>query len=135
MKRLLVSLLALIYLVAGAGMSIRQHYCMGKMIGAAIDHPAHDGNHKCDRCGMVKKSNDNGCCKDEVKTFKSSDDQVLVKAISLPQHAWIAVLPKPFAFPQEVSFSSTQEAIAPLPHGPPLPADLPIYLRVRSLRI
>jgi hypothetical protein len=135
MKRLFVALLAVLYLVAGTGMSIRQHYCMGEMIGAAIDHPAHSDSHKCDRCGMVKKTSDNGCCKDEVKTFKSSPDQVLAKAISVPQHAWVAVLPAPLPVPHNISLTGIQESIAPLPHGPPLPPDLPIYLRVRSLRI
>src|SRR5438067_2026619 len=34
MKRVLVSLLAILYLAAGVGFTMREHYCMGDRIGA-----------------------------------------------------------------------------------------------------
>jgi hypothetical protein len=40
MKRLLVVILSLVYLAASSGFTLRQHYCMGELIGTAIDHPA-----------------------------------------------------------------------------------------------
>ena len=133
LKRIFTILLAVVYLVVSSGLIMELHHCMGKLAGSSVSFFGEQHNDKCDNCGMEDKQS--GCCKDEVKTFKSSPDQVLAKAITVPQHAWVAVLPARIAFPQPVSLASTQELITPLPHGPPLPPDLPIYLRVRSLRI
>ncbi len=136
MKRLLVSLLAILYLASGAGFTLREHYCMGQKIGAAIEHTAHHTDtHRCDRCGMEQKRN-NGCCKDEVKTFKSSPEQVLAKALSIPAPLFSAVLaqiPQP-TYGAPVLFAAAALPAAPL-HGPPLSSGVPRYLRVRSIRI
>lgn len=140
MKRLLVSLLAILYLAAGAGFTLREHYCMGQKIGAVVEHnalrhPAHHADaHRCDRCGMEKKSN-NGCCKDEVKTFKSSPDQIGVKAFSFPAPLLAdvpaVVLP---VFDEKTVFIAAALPAAPA-HGPPLRSGVPLYLRVRCIRI
>lgn len=137
MKRLLVSLLAILYLAAGAGFTLREHYCMGDRIGAVIEHPAHqEDTHRCDRCGMIKRSSDdNGCCKDEVKTFKSSPDQTLVQSLVFAAPILVADLPPVFpAYEEAPSFAVTASPAAPA-HGPPLGSGVPLYLRVRCLRI
>ena len=137
MKRLLVVILSLVYLAASSGFTLRQHYCMGELIGTAIDHPAESSDtHNCSRCGMEKKSDDNGCCKDKVKTFKASDDQLPAKALQTPAAAPLALLHSGFHLPQATSLSSLPGITAAPPHGPPgRSSSLPIYLQVRSLRL
>ncbi len=137
MKRLLVVLLSLIYLAASSGFTLRQHYCMGQLIGTAIHYATPPGDtHRCGRCGMEKKSDDNGCCKDQVKTFKASPDQLPVKSLQAP--AMIAVVPLQIFWamagtPDLPNRSTVTSAPA---HGPPGKGGaLPIYLQVRCLRL
>ncbi len=135
MKRLLVVLLGVLYMAAGTGFTLREHYCMGKHIGAVIEHPAnHDDTHSCDRCGMTKKSDDNGCCKDEVKKFETSD-QITAKAFFYNGPLIIAEPLAPFVLPQPQAVSYTEEIPAAPAHGPPLISGVPLYLRVRCLLI
>lgn len=136
MKRLLISLLALLYLAAGAGFTLRDHYCMGERIGSVIEHPAHhDDSHRCDRCGMVKKTSDNGCCKDEVKVLKTSPDQMMAKALVMQAPVLVATLPSLPALPQPAATVLPAALPAAPAHGPPLASGVPIFLRVRNLRI
>jgi hypothetical protein len=131
----LVSLLAILYLAAGAGFTLREHYCMGQMIGASIEHPAqHSEIHRCDRCGMEKKSN-NGCCKDKIKTLKASPDQTLTKAFTLQTPVLDVLQPQTQSYsPDAPMFAMNTHPAAPA-HGPPLRSDVPLYLRVRCLRL
>ena len=135
MKQVLVCLLAVLYLAAGMGFTMREHYCMGNRIGAVIEHPArHSDSHRCDRCGMVKKTS-NGCCKDKIKTFKSSPDQTLAKALSFEAVPLVADIPVTlFTYQGPSAFAAVAQPAAPA-HGPPLSSGIPLYLRVRSLRI
>ena len=136
MKRFLVALLAVFYLAAGAGFTLRQHYCMGQLTGTAIDHPVHHADsHHCARCGMEQKSDDNGCCKDKVKTFKSSPDQITAKALQAPAQPFVATLPRSFPALQDADFGGVNQAPSAPAHGPPLICGIPIYLRVRCLRL
>ena len=137
MKRLLVVILSLVYLAASSGFTLRQHYCMGELIGTAIDHPAKNSDtHQCSRCGMEKKSDDNGCCKDKVKTFKASPDQLPAKAIQSPAFVALALAPMSFTLPQAEHFHSLPVLTSAPAHGPPgKTSSLPLYLKVRSLRL
>ncbi len=137
MKRFLVSILALLYLAASAGFTLRAHYCMGQMTGASIEH-AGQANvlHRCERCGMEKKNSGNGCCKDKVKTFRSSPEQTVVKALSFgAPPLLIAVLPP--AYPSCPLAAVPLILVIPTApvHGPPLQTALPRYLRMRNIRI
>jgi hypothetical protein len=69
MKKILVSILAVFYLASSVGATVHLHYCMDKLINWSLLKG--DGD-KCDKCGMKK---DDGCCKDEHKFVKNSDDQ------------------------------------------------------------
>ena len=135
MKRLLVLLLAVLYLAAGAGFTLREHYCMGERVGAELNHPAQaPGSHRCTHCGMEKKSQD-GCCKDEVKILKCCPDQVVAEMPVL--HALVLAAQLPSVEPliaSPAAFASVAENTAPA-HGPPLAEGLPRYLRLRRLLI
>jgi hypothetical protein len=135
MKRVLVLLLAVLYLVSGVGLTLRAHYCMGKLTGAAIERPTqHSDTHRCSRCGMEKKRS-NGCCKDEIKTLKSAPDQTLVKSFSLQAPVLAADIQTVHPQYADLSVSYTTAIPSAPAHGPPLRSGVPLYLRVRCLRL
>jgi hypothetical protein len=65
-KKVLVTILAVIYLATTTGATLHMHYCMGKVF--SVDFVKKDG---CSKCGM-KTSED--CCKDELKVLKVNDN-------------------------------------------------------------
>src|SRR5438034_11541801 len=87
MKKFVVAILALFYLTTSSGATIHLHYCMGKLAEWSFGHSQSD---ICSKCGMEKKDNNNGCCKDEFKQIKLVQDQ------NAPNSAWqlINVLPQ-----------------------------------------
>lgn len=138
MKRFVTALLAMLYLVAGAGFTLRQHYCMGEHIGTVIAHPADAADtHRCDRCGMEKKADDdNGCCRDQFKTFKSAADHNTVSGLHLDGPALAAVLPQLPQVPEAPAYLPVQAQRPAAPaHGPPAGYGPPRYLRLRCIRI
>jgi hypothetical protein len=72
MKKILVSIIAALYLLASTGTAVELHYCMGKVVDWSF---AHISSASCDQCGMEKQEEGNHCCKDEQKYVKSLDDQ------------------------------------------------------------
>lgn len=67
MKKLVVSILAFIYLSTSSGFAVYLHYCMGKVDSVNLFQ-----SEGCAKCGMkVSKSKD--CCKDELKVVKLED--------------------------------------------------------------
>lgn len=135
MKRLAVLLLALFYFAAGAGFTLREHFCMGEPVGVELGHPAQaSDNHRCSRCGMEKQSR-NGCCKDEVKMLKCSPDQVLAEAPAVPSPLLAAVLTARLPlFEAPAALLSPAEEMASV-HGPPSAQGPPRFLRLRRLLI
>ena len=73
MKRLLVFILALTYMVASTGTNLHMHFCMGKLADFTLGSKSQ--KKTCSKCGMAKKEKPNGCCKDEHKWVKIQDDQ------------------------------------------------------------
>ncbi len=131
MKRFLVTILSILYLASAMGATVEIHYCMGKGMGANFVHKEDD---KCRKCGM-NKSKSKGCCKDEHKTFKTSDHQQtkvtfdfsLVPVSALP----VNYSEQYFAPLHSIAISSSVKAHAP----PDLYAHCPLYLQVRNIRI
>ena len=70
MKRILATILLLLYLAGSSGATIRLHYCMGELASWGFDQGL---SGKCSRCGMDKKAN-GGCCHDEHKTIDIGKD-------------------------------------------------------------
>ena len=131
MKRFLVIILSILYMASAMGATVEIHYCMGKNMGANFVHKTDD---KCRKCGM-HKSKTNGCCKDEQKTFKTSDHQQVNVSFDFA-HAAAIVLPSivyqsyPFYASQQLCWTSVR------PHAPPdLFLGCPLYLQVRNIRI
>lgn len=72
MKKVFITILALIYLVTSTGAAINIHYCMGKVVSVGL---LHNNDGECGKCGMKAKG---GCCKDENKIIKIKDSHKLV---------------------------------------------------------
>jgi hypothetical protein len=67
-KKIIVSILAFLYLGVSSGIAMEIHYCMGKKAGVELFG---NDNDKCGKCGMKEKKG--GCCNDEHKFYKLND--------------------------------------------------------------
>jgi hypothetical protein len=67
MKKIIVAILAFLYLGVSSGIAMEIHYCMGKKSGVELYGSP---DEKCGKCGMKGKS---GCCNDEHKFYKLND--------------------------------------------------------------
>ena len=67
MKKIIIGITALLYLILSSGFVMEVHYCMGKISGVELFAST---SEKCQKCGMKAKK---GCCKDELKIFKLKD--------------------------------------------------------------
>ena len=73
MKKILVAIIAVLYMGVSSGIAMDIHYCMGKKAGADF----YGGeNEKCGKCGMKNKAS--GCCNDEHKFYKLNDSHKTV---------------------------------------------------------
>jgi hypothetical protein len=80
MKKLLLGILSFIYLVVASGVAVNIHYCMNRI--SSVDY-TYNNSSKCGKCGMENKK---GCCHNDYKIVKLTDDQQLAKAnISIVQ--------------------------------------------------
>ncbi len=73
MKKIIVAILAFLYLGISSGVAMEIHYCMGKKAGVELFG---SDNDKCGKCGM--KSKKSGCCNDEYKFYKLKDSHKTV---------------------------------------------------------
>jgi hypothetical protein len=73
MKKIIVSILAILYLGVSSGVAMQVHYCMGERAGVDLYG---DTDDHCGKCGM--KANKGGCCADENKFFKLEDSHKTV---------------------------------------------------------
>lgn len=140
MRRLLVALLAMFYLAVSGGVTLRAHYCMGQEQGT--DLSLFGGNseddHKCDKCGMTKSREGNGCCKDEHKVVKLEQKHVPGSDVAVPHFTGLIALPAllySWAAPQHLT--ARHGHYTAMSNGPPALRNraCPIYLRVRSFRV
>ncbi len=72
MKKIIVAILAFLYLSVSSGIAMEIHYCMGKKAGVDLYG---SGTDKCHKCGMKEKK---GCCNDEHKFYKINDSHKIV---------------------------------------------------------
>lgn len=91
MKKVVVAIFAVFYLVITSGFTLHFHYCMNKPAGWSL-FPLN--KEKCGVCGM-HKGNSKGCCKDENKTVKFTFDQKLTdnNVAKIQQLTSVASLP------------------------------------------
>ena len=133
MKRLLVSIIAVLYFAVSTGTTVHMHYCMGRLVGIALWH---DDEDNCSKCGMKKKNDDNGCCKNEHKLVKNDSQHLLGKASFESAPQYFAILPEftPYSYTEHISVA--QEKCVAFAHAPPDDRRCcPIYIRVCDFRI
>ncbi len=133
MKRFIVTILTVFYMAGAMGATVHLHYCMGDFVNASLIH--HD-EHKCDKCGMTKKSDNNGCCKDEHKTIKTAEHHKSNATIDIVKH-FVPHLPVALKYPTHTtSFIPSGNVVVASAHAPPdIGLSCPIYIRIRNLRI
>ena len=130
MKKLIVSILAALYLSSSIGATVHLHYCMDKLIGWSLKHQK---DNRCSKCGMIKKQKGKACCKDEYKQLKLQNDQKAAASYQAVQLNSVALHTTFFELPF-INFSSVAEE-NPLSHGPPLGQNIPLYVRNKVFRI
>ncbi len=80
MKKVLIVILALLYISTSSGAVVHLHYCMGNLAGWGFGD---DKSANCGGCGMEKK--DNGCCKDDHEFLKNDSDQRASETVQMIQ--------------------------------------------------
>jgi hypothetical protein len=131
MKKLLVSLLAFLYITSSCEATVYLHYCMGKAVGFSF---APEKSTSCRRCGMKKSAKGMGCCKDEQKLIKSDKNQKITDLQSF-NNQWKSFVLVP---PNDIDYSviyRQPSVVSRQPHGPPGADPVPTYLMNCLFRI
>ena len=107
MKKAIIAILAVFYLVISSGFTLHFHYCMGKSAGWGL-FPL--DKNKCGIC-VMHKGNSNGCCKDEKKSVKFTFDQKLTdnSIAKIQQLTSVAPLPLAVEYSSVLSRSEHKE--------------------------
>lgn len=128
MKKVIVSILAVLYLCSSVGATVHLHYCMGKLVNWSLTDK--DGD-KCDKCGMQK---DGGCCKDEQQFVKNSLDQKTTESAIQFMHLIANAAPGTVINISDLYSSSLAENYS-ISHAPPLKSGVDILIRNCIFRI
>lgn len=123
MKRLLISLMALIYFTVSSGMVMSVHYCMGKVSNVQVNQVPEE---RC-ICGMSKKeTSSKDCCKTEFKMVKLEDTHKASSA-SYDIQTPVALVSRSLSLLEVPSYYSNDKVYADI-HGPPLLSEQDTYL-------
>ena len=133
MKKLIVVILAFLYLATSTGATIHLHYCMGKLVEWGLNHDSKKKD-KCNSCGMNNSADKKGCCKDEQKHIQIEKDQKTA--------AFQCDFNKQFEAPALYSVveSTASYCISPVleyttTHAPPFKEKAPAFIHYRVFRI
>lgn len=132
MKKIIASILAVLYLSTSAGTTVYMHYCMGKLADWGLGH---NKSETCSNCGMEKgEEKDNGCCKDEHKFVKDySDQKIAESSIQLTGMMGNALLP---ACTESASIKILSLAeVNPVSNAPPRNNGIAVYILNRTFLI
>lgn len=131
MKKLLVTILALVYLGSSTGGVMHLHYCMGKLAETSFTK---NNNPTCGKCGMKTSQKKGGCCKDESKFVKNEQDQKASLTHFEFQQQLVALLPSTIYMVTEENLCN-QLLITYAANAPPDIHAPAVYLRVCSFLI
>lgn len=130
MKKFILSITVMCYLLVSTGFIMSTHYCMNELSSV---HFFEKESEVCGKCGMETHES-NGCCRDEVKIVKLTQDQNKVQTvvfelanIQLPVFLSSAYLVLPFYITDEKKYF--------LNHLPPLLSKQYTYLQHNVFRI
>lgn len=126
MKKVIVTILSVLYLTSTTGASLHLHFCMGKLADWNL---VNKESKTCSKCGMDKSDEKlNGCCKDENKFFKNISDQKISETGFQFIKLLAAAFPVTFFEIPVDGFSSVKEK-NPFSHAPPRSNDVAVYIR------
>ncbi|HUR12636.1 MAG TPA: hypothetical protein VM012_14770 [Flavitalea sp.] len=110
MKRVLITILSVLYITISSGMMVNIHRCMGEVSGIEYGAP-HE--HACSNCGMKEKA---GCCNTE-SVFVKTTDQAKSGVTEIPSLLFHSDLPvrilTHIIFTDRISFASTEKSNSP----------------------
>ena len=120
MKKVLVTILTLVYLSSSVGANIYRHYCMDRLVAWGVGHERNNPG-SCPYCGMTKANEIEhcvnqaiGCCHDLHKQIKIEKDQKTAEeSFKFSQlHFFTATAYLPFKFPATFRGSKFPTVIA-----------------------
>jgi hypothetical protein len=131
MKKLLLSILTLVYLVSTSGAMLETHFCMGKLADWSIGHTQSD---TCGTCGMEKsEEQDNGCCTDERTFIKNTTDQKTGNPILTPAPFFESPESLALAYPHDFVLSTV--TAKPWGDAENRRSNTPLYILISIFRI
>ena len=133
MKKLLVTILAVVYLTSTIGATVHFHYCMDKLVAWGLKQEKSDKG-TCQYCGMHKSTASKhyvkaikGCCKDDQKHVKLVDDQkpsvTAFKFAKIPGEFISSVFSD-----HSFEYVSSIHEEYPVNHAPPRQSGIPIFI-------
>lgn len=130
MKKVVLSILALVYFFAITGWEINIHYCMGHVDSVSLLSVKKD---TCDTCGMSREDSQ-GCCHDENQFVRLTQDQKITGSyyhqLVAPETGILTNQPS-FTTSATLAYISTHSIIElDLP-----PPSNPLFIRNRVFRI
>ena len=133
MKKILVTILAFVYLTSTVGATVHLHYCMDKLVAWSLMQEKPTKN-KCPYCGMSKSSANKrcskeikGCCKDDQKQVKLENDQKLSETV-LKVGKISGELINPVLPDNSFEHISSILTAYPVTHAPPRQSDVPFFI-------
>lgn len=129
MKKLLASIVLLVYFTVSTGFVVSMHYCMNKFDSVQVGLPK---SETCGKCGMHTEDS-GGCCRDEVKVVKLQQDTQVAKVLIASFTLVLAELP--LSQHLHLPFQNFEQAHVVSATGPPLLSSPPIFLSNRVFRI
>ncbi len=133
MKKVLATILALIYLSNSVGATVYLHYCKDKLVTWSIGHKKSDKN-SCPNCGMHKSTTNKhcgqenkGCCKDDQKQVKLENDQKISEASFYLAKIPVETISSVFPDHSFIYVSSITEEY-PVTHAPPQTPHAPLFV-------
>jgi hypothetical protein len=131
MKRIFITILAIVYLGSSSGVMMHMHYCMGKLAELGFSTKS---DNICSKCGMLQSNKKKGCCKDESSFVKNTSDQKLsangfqfLQQLAVDFTQTKMEIPTPVVFDIALFFPNT--------HAPPDSGGPAVYIRDCSFLI
>ena len=127
MRRIVIILFTVIYILPAIGFSINVHWCGNKVSSITIETTQ---KNKC-ACGKKMKQ---GCCKDTHTLIKLTDNQKVASTLTIPSsnptEINVFIIPKTGLF-----FSQPKISGCTSDHAPPYISKQPVYLSCNVFRI
>ena len=126
MKKIIVTILALVYITTSTGAAIRMHYCMGQLADWGLGY---NNSRSCSSCGMQESGEkENDCCQDKDMVFKNNADQKFTETYLLIIQGLVLALPAGFIEIRSNDFHYVTEKNSG-DHAPPRIRGVAVYIR------